>query len=318
MSIVVIVNANARRVRRRPAEVERMREILGDRGQVALTRSPSELDAVAQRCASEGVQCVALTGGDGTNHVTMTRFTRALGTRALPRFALLGGGTMNIVAASLGVPSRPPDALQRLLHDLDAGTPSTARRRLLRIQADEHDSVGFIFGNGLLVNFLREYYLEVDPTPVDSVRLLARAIASVLTRGAFAQRLFSPVDGEITADGHAWCSGRFNGVMASTQEHLGFNFRPFVRARERSDGFHAVAMDGTLGDVLAALPAIRAGRALPRSGFEQGVVSSIEIRSARPGPWMLDGDIYPDTERLTVSTGPMVELLVPVGDASPS
>lgn len=305
--IVVIVNANARRIRKRPAEVERMRAVMGSSGSFHLTRSASEVDAIAARCAESGTELIALAGGDGTNHVTITRIAQAFGDRPLPRFALLGGGTMNIVAGALGVAPRPSAALAAVLAS-DAATATTVVRRLLRVQTHDRDVLGFIFGNGLLVNFLRTYYEQVDPTPVDAARLLGKAVWSVLSGGELSRRLLTQLDTRVEADGELWLDRPLIAVMASTQEHLGLGFQPFVRARESADTLHAVAVVGPLHRVAAALPAIRLARPLPDEGFEERVVRSMTLETTTPGPWMLDGDIYAETERIDISAGPAVVL----------
>lgn len=305
--VVVIVNANARRIRKRPAEVERMRTLMGNGDGFHLTRSASEVDAIAARCAEAGTSVIALAGGDGTNHVTITRIAEAFGDRPLPRFALLGGGTMNIVAGALGVAPRPSAALEAILA-ADEASAATVVRRLLRVRTHDRDMLGFIFGNGLLVNFLRAYYEQVDPTPVDAARLLARAVWSVMSGGALSQRLLTQLDTQVDADGERWLERPLIAIMASTQEHLGLGFQPFVRARETTDTLHAVAVLGPLHRVAAALPAIRLARPLPADGFDERVVQSIGLTTTTPGPWMLDGDIYGETNQIDVSAGPAVVL----------
>ena len=59
---------------------------------------------------------LAISGGDGTNHVTLSGFIDVYAGAALPQIALLRGGTMNTVANAIGVRrGRPEGLLARLV-----------------------------------------------------------------------------------------------------------------------------------------------------------------------------------------------------------
>ncbi len=306
--VLVIVNANARRIRRRPGEVARMRSIAERTGVFALTRSVSELDGVL-RTALDRADIVALAGGDGTNHVTLTRLERALDGRPFPPIALLGGGTMNIVARHLGVAASPSAALRRLCDAAPEGIRSS-RHDLLRVQTGDFDALGFIFGAGLVVNFLREYYRQVDPTPADAGAMLARAAWSAVTGGELASRLLAQLPCRVVADGDELFAGTLTALLASSQQHLGLGFRPFVRARDLPGAFEVVAIDGGLTDVATALPGIRLGRPLPAQGFRATLTRRLEVSLDQPASFFLDGDLYPEAADLSVTTGPTVDLVV--------
>ena len=78
-------------------------------------RSIDELYRIAEDFRRDDIDVLAISGGDGTNHVTLTGFLDVYGGHTMPQVALLRGGTMNTVANSVGVggpargPPRPPD-----------------------------------------------------------------------------------------------------------------------------------------------------------------------------------------------------------------
>ena len=92
---------------------------------------------------------------------------------------------MNVVATSLGIRERPRRFLTAIVEADRAGQPlETIRRRCLRIG----DQLGFLFGNGLLANFLAEYYAPGEYGPGRAAWLLMRAFGLGALAGPFMQQ----------------------------------------------------------------------------------------------------------------------------------
>ena len=70
----------------------------GPRGRATISR------ASPRTSASSKIDVLGISGGDGTNHVTITGFLEVYADEPLPPLAFLRGGTMNTVANSVGVP----------------------------------------------------------------------------------------------------------------------------------------------------------------------------------------------------------------------
>lgn len=311
--IGLISNPHSRVNRRSPRAIERLRSQLGPDDVVELTSDIDELHRVAAEFLDRGIDVLALNGGDGTNHITLSAFVDVWGDTPLPPIALLCGGTMNTIARGFGVRGSPPKLLHRLIEARRQGSmPPAVERPLLRVTADGETSYGFIFGNGVVYNFLSEYYAHEDVSPTVAARLLARSVASVLARGELAGRLFRPFRAAIEADGAPWLDGEFVAVMASNQPELGLGFRPFARCGERPDAFHVVAITGPHMAVVRALPTIRvAGRLTDRPGFEDRVCGALAFRSDTSIGYTIDGDIYTTDGPVLVEAGPRVRVLVP-------
>ena len=102
----IVSNPASRRNRRRPGVITRIERIAAELGGQALARTTPSLDAVdevAREFMERDVDILALNGGDGTNHATLTRFVRVWGDRPLPRVLLMRGGTMNTAARGMGL-----------------------------------------------------------------------------------------------------------------------------------------------------------------------------------------------------------------------
>ena len=107
MSIGVVLNPKSRRNLRDPRAATRLARTLGDHGVVREARSIDELHRIAEDFKRLRIDILGISGGDGTNHVTLTGFINVYGGMALPQIAFLRGGTMNTVANSVGVRGRP-------------------------------------------------------------------------------------------------------------------------------------------------------------------------------------------------------------------
>src|SRR5580704_11501498 len=116
--IGVVLNPKSRRNLRDPHAASRLARALGDHGVVREARTIDELYRIAEDFRRVDIDVLAISGGDGTNHVTLTGFIDVYGGATMPQVALLRGGTMNTVANSVGMRrGRPEGLLERLLRD---------------------------------------------------------------------------------------------------------------------------------------------------------------------------------------------------------
>ena len=104
--IGVVLNPKSRQNRRDPGAALRLARQLGPIGVVREADSIDALYRIAEDFRRDAVDVLAISGGDGTNTVTLTGFMDVYGSNPLPQVALLRGGTMNTVARSNRDPSR--------------------------------------------------------------------------------------------------------------------------------------------------------------------------------------------------------------------
>ena len=82
------------RGRRPPSDRERrMSDILGSDGTVRVTSTLEAVDQVAHEFADRSIEILAICGGDGSDHCTLTAFHRVYAGRPLPLLFFSGSGS---------------------------------------------------------------------------------------------------------------------------------------------------------------------------------------------------------------------------------
>jgi diacylglycerol kinase (ATP) len=307
--IDVIVNPRSRANRRNPRIAAEFQAIVGDRGRVLAPKSFEELDSMAADIRRSPPTVIAVHGGDGTLHKTVTALGRAFGADPLPPIAILCGGTMNVVATSLRIRERPSVFLTSIVDADRNGLPlERIRRRCLRIG----DELGFLFGSGLPANFLAEYYGSGEYGPARAAWLLARAFFSALWHGPFIQRLFKRFEGSVRVDGTLLEQTAFVGLMAGTVREVGLGFKLVHRADDDPERFGVLAMHSAVLSLAFDVRAVQTGRGIaPRRAFS-AVASQMDIQPKNGGmAYTIDGDLYRTHESVAISLGPHIDFLKP-------
>jgi diacylglycerol kinase (ATP) len=317
--IGVVINPRSRRNLRDPGAAGRLARQLGDRGVVRAAHSIDELYRIAEDFRRDAIDVLAISGGDGTNHVTLTGFIDVYGGHVMPQVALLRGGTMNTVANSVGLSSgRPEGLLGRLLRDYAhrASMPlENVERHVMRIAQDGGEGkahYGFLFGTGVVAGYLSEYYAGGEPTPLVAAQTLLRGVGSALVGGEMIRRMARPFRGTVTLDdGTRWDERDYLAIAAGTIANIGLNFRPFHRYDEQPGRFHVLGIHASPVAFVKELPRIH--RAEPmRPGKAYDAVSSSMVVRGRDDvvKYMIDGDLHEARGELRVSVGPQVRLVV--------
>jgi diacylglycerol kinase family enzyme len=315
--IGIVLNPRSRRNLRDPGAARRLSKALGDHGVVREARSKDELRAIAHDFKEQSIDVLGISGGDGTNHVTITGFLDVYGARTLPQLAFLRGGTMNTVANSVGVRrGKPEGLLARLIRAYAerASRPlANVERRVMRVTTqDGEQNYGFTFGTGVICGFLAEYYAGGEPSPLVAAKTLARGIGSTLVQGAMIKRMARPFRGSAELGGGiAWPERDYLAIAAGTIDQIGLNFRPFRRYAEKGDAFHALGITTSPLGFVRELP--RIWRAEPmREGRAFDECSARMVVRAADGPlaYMIDGDLHTARGEVEVTTGPRVRIVV--------
>jgi diacylglycerol kinase family enzyme len=304
--LAVLANPRSKSGLADPRRPERLAHVLAGRGQVHAPSSREALDEVCAALAAEGVDTVAIHGGDGTLHVTLTALCRAYAD-APPRVAILPAGTLNTVATGLRLLGEPLELLDRLAAGHERGALQTFTRPLLRVGPH----VGFLFGQGLVARFMDAYYATGAPSPATGAWLLARAAGSALWRGPFARGLFSPTPCAVEVDGARWPRDDSATVLAATVPEIGLGFAPGPRALERDDAFQIVGLHASPAQVVGLLPRIRLGRALPPERASSAMAGRAVLHGAGRWPYVVDGDVHHAEGALELAVGPRVALWRP-------
>jgi diacylglycerol kinase (ATP) len=328
--IGVVLNPRSRRNLRDPRAESRLARTLGDHGVVRAARSIDELYRIAEDFRRDDIDVLAISGGDGTNHVTLTGFLDVYGRATMPQVALLRGGTMNTVANSVGVSKGPPEGiLGRLIRDYArrANAPmENVERHVMRIAPVEGGKAhyGFLFGTGVMCGFLAEYYRDGEPSPLVAAKTLARGIGSAFIGGPTIRRMAEPFRGSVTLSSgrageagerweEAWDERDYLAVAAGTIAHIGLNFKPFYRYAERPAHFHMLGIHASPVGFVRELPRIHRGEPMRAGKAFEGLAERAIVHGngqRRALRYMIDGDLHEAEGDLEVAIGPRVKLVV--------
>ena len=97
--IGIILNPHSRSNRQNPERIKRLGFIVGDKGSCKLTNDIRDLPEIVHEFREKQIDILGISGGDGTNHCTLTTFINEYKDTPLPTIAFLRGGTMNAIAA---------------------------------------------------------------------------------------------------------------------------------------------------------------------------------------------------------------------------
>lgn len=307
--IGVIINPHASGNRKGAgARERRLVDVVGAFGWVRVTPTIEAIDDVAREFRERGIDVLAICGGDGSDHCTLTAFHRIWAGDKLPLLLPLRAGTINYVAdATGGRRGSPEQVLARVVRDHRRGnTHVTTERDLLRVNGSE---IGFLLSFGTAVNYLRAYYALEQQGPWPATKLLGRLIASAVAGTHLSRAVFQTIEADIECDGEALPFRLFPFFFAATIERIALGFQPTYLGNRKRGFFHVIG---------GPVPARRLVRRVVRvyRGFPTGepllydnLGQRLVIRFARPTHIMLDGDILEPVERVEVDVPLRVELI---------
>jgi diacylglycerol kinase (ATP) len=308
--IGVIVNPRSRRNQRDPRAAFKLARRLGDHGVVRTAKNRDDLARIAEDFRKLQIDVLGISGGDGTNYVTITGFLDVYEDEPLPALAFLRGGTFNTVANAVGVPRGGPDGLLAglLARYADRGTNplQSVERHVMRIG----NHYGFIFGTGAIYGFIADYNRAEERNALWAAEVLARAVAKVIAGQPtiVAQRW----EGKVTVDDKEVFPDRdYLAIGAGTVDQIGLGFRPFYRCSDAPGTFQILGIHTSAGGFVRELPNVWNARPMgPEHTYD--AVARRAVIEARSGvvSYCCDGDAHDHPGPLVVETGPRVRILV--------
>lgn len=304
--IGIIVNPRGKKYQKDPDRLRRLSFIVGDRASYSATEDLHDLRRVAEEFKTRDIDILAIGGGDGTNHVTLSQFIEVYGEKPLPQLTFLRGGTMNTLANSVNIKGNSEKILSNLIYKYHEGKSfETTELDLMKI----NDKFGFIFGMGAIYRFMEVYYRGMPPSPPKATWTLTRSIVSALLNGKFAQGLFERFDAEVELDGQAWPFSNWSALLAGSIPLLGLKFRVFHYAEEPG-AFHAIGFSTPPRNVLKFVPYMFVGKKTPSEELVEQPAREMRIRLSQPMAYTIDGDMLPAAQEVIVRTGPRLKIIV--------
>jgi diacylglycerol kinase (ATP) len=307
--IGIIHNPFAKGNLRRPWIAREIKTLVEGTGVFRETKNINELPTVAEEFIAQGIDTIAVNGGDGTLHLVLSAFVNVYQDRPLPRLMSLRGGTMNTMSNSLKIKGNTMSILKQAVKKYKSGEPFREKpQHLLKV----NDKYGFMSGAGIVANFLDAYYSGSSTGPWQAAKLLGRAIGSAVMRTDFTKNLFKLAPIRVTADGKVLDPREFTIFLACTIKELGLGFTPTPRAYDKPNHFHLIAATIKPFAVIPRMPVIWLGRDLVHPSIQYTAATREAVLEPRgPIRWTLDGEMYDTDGPLHYSVGPTVTIAEP-------
>ena len=283
-----------------------------------ITEQPQQITDALRAFAAQGVQVLAINGGDGT---TAEVFTALLGERAfatLPAIILLPGGTTNVNANDVGLHGRLERAVARMTRWArgEGGTPEHQARPILRITGATHGAAlyGMFFGAGSIIRGIEYCQDKFHARGIGDSIGPGLAMARVLW-GMFRNdpRFATPTSMRIALNDISDAPPRdLLLMMVTTLDHLIMGMRPYWGTE--TGALHCTWIEQRAQSLLRLFPSVLRDKPGVRVTPERGYFShnARDIRLWVDGTFTLDGDMHPastETGPLSISKGGELEFI---------
>lgn len=305
--IGIVTNPHSKLNKRNPERHKVLGYILGQRGQLAVTNSIAELESVAAEFKARDVEILAINGGDGTISRTLTAFIRCYGKEPLPKIAILGGGTINVLRTNLGIHGTPEDVLFRLVEQHSAGVDFQVKG-VRTIEVD--GTYGFMFGDGIVANFLDLFYRNKTNAAGSILLILRLYWASWFNRELF-QSVVNTQEYRLNPAQGKPLEGPAAAVMCSTLERMPLGARFFTMLEKNPDKMECISFQLDDSKILWQLPVMLAGTAFRMNFWQQRICTGgIAIQAGSHRRYTVDGELFQAKDDIIkVSMGPQLDFV---------
>lgn len=307
--IGVINNPKSRQNKKNPEQIPKLGYILGRTGESMATRDFDELEECLEHFKETDIDILAINGGDGSSHVTLSKMLRIYGDKPLPKVALLRGGTLNTVSKSFGIKGKTSYLLYNLAEKYAKGEEyETVEANTI----DINGNIGFIFGNGIVANYMNDYYKAKIPNATNGLLLVGKGIFSVLTGTPLAKKWFKRIQAKVTVDDELLSDTTFTSMLAGGTEDIAVGFKPWCRAHDVEGAFHMLFFTCSPFKFLFDLPYIYFARPIhPRTGHEFMVKKSVKIEAEEPFVYTQEGEMYTcESGKMELKVGPRLTMII--------
>ena len=306
MNISVVVNPYARKNFNNPKLIDNFKEIIGEKGTVKFSQNLDELESLIRDIKNENPRYIGISGGDGTLMHTISRIVKIYGNDDIPPIIVLKGGTMNMVANSLKLKGSQLSILERFYLSYDKKI-KIEERDLIKI----NNYYSFIFGIGIVSNFLSTYYDGKGTGPIKAAQVTGKLIASSVVDGEYSKNMLDPVKLKLEINGEKYPELEVTATLAQTIENLGIGFKPMYRALEKQGTFHTYITTLKLNKIIKYVPNLFLGTPIRNKGLIDKLAYEMKIVGNKSFIYTLDGDLFESEEgNLTLQYGKTLKFVV--------
>ena len=270
-----------------------------------------ETAAALDEFRHNGVNLVAINGGDGTIQTVLTALFDRKPYEEMPLLAILRAGTDSIIAGDIGIRGSRDRGLRKLINwaRKPDGSGAPVRRPVIRLQTSSRQDTlyGMIFGAAVIyqaILFCRRNIHTMGVTGALAPSLtLARFLLGVIRRNP---QYAATAPLAIELDRAAPIRNDFLMVLVSTVNRFFLGLRPFWGTETGAMQFTAVADRPRY--LMRVLPSMARGHRCRLRTPENGYFShnADEVRLKLNSGFMLDGELHPvgpDTQEIILNNG---------------
>jgi len=317
-NIGIILNPQARINKKKTADIlDDLQNLFGDDALLRLTNNKDETADVVRDFIDERIKFLLISGGDGTICNVLTSLINLSGNGKLPVVVPLMGGTINMIGSDVGLRKSQLSVckdLKKLINNGDK-IPVT-ERGLLRIEEENTSdpTYGFTWIDGLLYNFMLDYYSQGAGVQVASMLAIKTVLMSIADTE---NGLFKQVDSKVEIDGKELPHEGHILIISSCLKKFVFGFNIFHDNPEPGKSFNTVYMrEPYLKKSKHKIPlGLYKGLKSDDSGdFINQSVKNLRIQKNKG--YIIDGEIYEHgTETdITITPGPKINIYSPNGE----
>jgi diacylglycerol kinase (ATP) len=281
---------------------------------VASPAKRGELRAVLEGFAAAGVECIAISGGDGTVRDVLTAGLELFGDN-WPALAVIPNGKTNALHVDLGAP--PNWTVAAVCDALKSGARITRRPLVVRDRVGGGALAGFVLGAGMFTVAISAGQDAHRLGAFNSLAVAATAAWGVVQgllgsnrnvwrRGAAMRVRAGPDAVELPHAGPGDGSRRAI-LLAATIERFPFGMKPFGNRH----GLKLAVIDSPRRRLLAAVPAMAFGwerEWMERAGVHR--LATERVALDLEDRFILDGEAFPGGS-YDISLGPELSFVVP-------
>lgn len=316
--IGIILNPLARINKKKTADIiDDLKNIFGDKALLCSTNNKEETSDVVKDFIKQGIKFLLISGGDGTICNVLSSYINHSGKNELPVVVPLMGGTINMIGADVGLRQDQLSVCKHLyeLISTNKNIPIT-QRGLLRVEENnsEQPIFGFTWIDGLLYNFMQDYYSQGAGVQVASML----AIKTILMSIADSENgIFKQVNSVVEIDGKVLPNQNHIFLVSSCLRRFVFGFNIFHDKPEPGINFNTVYMrEPFLKESRHKIPLglYRGLKSDDKGNFINEAVKHLRIE--RNKGYIIDGEIYnnDNENEINISPGPPVNIFSPKGE----
>jgi diacylglycerol kinase (ATP) len=290
---------------------ERLASLVGTNGIVRQTASLDEIDQVAKDFLANNIEILGISGGDGSNHYTLSTFIKVYSGTPLPQVAFLCGGTHNAHAASIGIDGNPETLLQNIVRKYHNGEAfERIRRHILQVNDGSAVRYGFTLATGFMHRFMEDLVGHEGDSVAKTAKMLFSWVGSWIVSGKKIRAAFELQPTRVTVDHQRLAWEHINGVSASAMERLGLGFTPYPRAGEKNGYFPFSVMRVTPTTFIRLMWDYKKSRVPTHPDQINDICTSLLLETQTPVAYVLDGELYRGSTHFEITTGPGFDLII--------